>query len=266
MNIKSEQIQTLIQNGAIFFVSHSGGKDSQAQMIHISRYVPAAQIVVVHSHLAGVEWEGTEDHIRNTIGNHKLHVVNTKKTFMEMVEARGMFPSTQFRQCTSDLKTGPIAKFINATMSELGATIGVNCTGIRALESNNRAKMNPFSINKKLTGKGTKKTVYNWMPIFDWTERDVFACIADAGQKPHWAYSQGMSRLSCCFCIMSSKSDLRVSANHNQQILEDISSLEKKIGHTMFMYQGKPIGIKEYMNTPDSKRVTKKKSERPCAA
>lgn len=264
MNIKSEQIQQLIAQGAIFFVSHSGGKDSQAMMIHLSRYVPENQIVVVHSHLEGVEWEGTQEHIENTIGNHKLNVVRAKKTFMEMVENRGMFPSTQFRQCTSDLKNGPIFVFINKIMKERGAKIGVNCTGIRAQESDNRSKMNPFKINTKLTGKGKVKTVYNWMPIFDWSERDVFACIADAGQKPHWAYGQGMSRLSCCFCIMSSKSDLRVSAKHNPEILDQISDLEKKIGHTMFMHQSKPIGIKEYMNTPDLKK--NKKLDTPCAA
>jgi hypothetical protein len=31
-------------------------------------------------------------------------VRNPKRTYLELVEQRGMFPSAQFRQCTSDLK------------------------------------------------------------------------------------------------------------------------------------------------------------------
>lgn len=35
-------------------------------------------------------------------------VRNPKRTYLEMVEQRGMFPSAQYRQCTSDLKRGPL--------------------------------------------------------------------------------------------------------------------------------------------------------------
>jgi hypothetical protein len=41
-------------------------------------------------------------------------VRNPKRTYLEMVEQRRIFPSAQFRQCTSDLKRGPIDKFIRA--------------------------------------------------------------------------------------------------------------------------------------------------------
>jgi 3'-phosphoadenosine 5'-phosphosulfate sulfotransferase (PAPS reductase)/FAD synthetase len=41
-------------------------------------------------------------------------VRNRKRTYLEMVEQRGMFPSPQYRQCTSDLKRGPIEKFIRS--------------------------------------------------------------------------------------------------------------------------------------------------------
>lgn len=41
-------------------------------------------------------------------------VRNPKRTYLEMVEHRGMFPSAQYRQCTSDLKRGPIEKYIRS--------------------------------------------------------------------------------------------------------------------------------------------------------
>lgn len=61
----------------------------------------------------------------------ELHVVrNPNKTYLEMVRARGKFPSAQFRQCTSDLKRGPIQKFIR----RLPYQVLINCMGLRAQE------------------------------------------------------------------------------------------------------------------------------------
>ncbi|MGH3711778.1 MAG: phosphoadenosine phosphosulfate reductase family protein, partial [Pseudonocardiaceae bacterium] len=104
------QVQSLIEQGALFVVNHSGGKDSQAMLIVLRGLVPEEQLVVVHAELPGVEWEGTQEHIRATIGNLPLIVAKARRTFMEMVEARGRFPSPMQRQCTSDLKRGPIQR------------------------------------------------------------------------------------------------------------------------------------------------------------
>ena len=44
-------IQALVDRGALFVVDHSGGKDSQATFLEVSRIVPKAQLLVVHAHL-----------------------------------------------------------------------------------------------------------------------------------------------------------------------------------------------------------------------
>ena len=41
-----EQIEDLKSNGALFAVSHSAGKDSQAMLIRIRKHIPAEQIWV----------------------------------------------------------------------------------------------------------------------------------------------------------------------------------------------------------------------------
>ena len=46
-------------------------------------------------------------------------VCNQKRTYLEMVEQRGMFPSPKYRQRTSDLKRGPIEKFIRSVMQKV---------------------------------------------------------------------------------------------------------------------------------------------------
>lgn len=59
--------------------------------------------------------------------------------------------------------------------------------------------------------------------------------IEAAHQEPHWAYRMGMSRLSCVFCIMSSKADLRTAAALNPELYGRYVELERRIGHTLSM-------------------------------
>ena len=44
-----------------------------------------------------------------------------------------------------------------------------------------------------------------------------------------------MSRLSCCFCIMSSNADLKTAATLNPELYAQVVALEKEVGHTMMM-------------------------------
>ena len=245
-------INALIEKGATFFVSHSGGKDSQAMYALISQLVPHDQIVVFHCDLGEeVEWEGTVKHIEENT-NHEVHITkSTTKTFVQMVERRGMFPGIQYRQCTSDLKTGPSERFIRQYANKHGLEYVINCTGVRAYEPDKRKKKiiknGSFCENKKISAPTKNRYGYNWNPLAWFTEEKVFQVIEEAGQKPHYAYGLGMSRLSCCFCIMASKTDLRISAKANPEKFQIIVELEKKINHTMFMEKSKPIRIEEYI-------------------
>jgi DNA sulfur modification protein DndC len=228
-------IDQLIQDGAIFFINDSGGKDSQAMKIFLSKIVPADQIVVIHADLPGVEWDGCESHARETAESLGLefHTTRATKTFFQMVEHRKMFPSPDNRQCTSDLKRDPIEKFIRMIMSARGKTIAVNCVGIRAEESSARSKQTPWKVDKRLSKAG--RTVYSWLPIFDWGVSEVWAEIASVGQARHYAYDLGMSRLSCCFCIMSNASDLAIAAKHNPEMYQKYVETERRLGHTLMM-------------------------------
>ena len=57
-------VDELIEAGAIFYCSHSGGKDSQAMYAILRERIPHAQLVVIHADLGRVEWDGVQDHIR----------------------------------------------------------------------------------------------------------------------------------------------------------------------------------------------------------
>lgn len=242
------KIKELIEQGAIFYASHSGGKDSQYMYNELRKIVPHDQLVVVHADLGRVEWTGVLEHIEaNT--SHPVNVVRAVKkdgrvkTFLGMVEERGKFPSSSCRQCTSDLKRDPIMKFIRHDLKARGTLIAVNCTGIRAAESTARSKKEALKLNTRESKAG--REVYDWLPIFDKTTPEVFAGIAAAGQKPFWAYDKN-ERLSCVFCIMGSLNDLRHGAEQNPKLYKTYVELEKQIGHTMFQRKGQPIGLEEY--------------------
>jgi 3'-phosphoadenosine 5'-phosphosulfate sulfotransferase (PAPS reductase)/FAD synthetase len=224
----------------MFFVNHSGGKDSQAMFHFVRRHVPDAQIVVVHALLPEVEWDGVEAHVRATTLGLPVLTCRARRTLLEMIEQRGMFPSPAMRQCTSDLKRGPIEKVIRHT----GHKLIVNCMGMRAEESPGRAKLNSFKLNARNSKAG--REWYDWLPIHDWKVGEVFAAIAAAGQSPFWTYGAGMTRLSCCFCIMASKHDLTRAAELNPTLYARYVGLEKSTGQVMMMpTNGKRRGLEE---------------------
>lgn len=227
-------IQELVEQGALFVVNHSGGKDSQAMMIYIEALVPADQIVVVHADLPGVEWDGTWDHILATVpAGIPVHKTAAGKTFADMVRHRQMFPSPQYRQCTSDLKRGPIEKVIRAISKETGRTLIVSCMGLRAQESAARAKQKTWKHSAKNSVAG--RTWYDWLPIHDWSEAQVFETIHAAGQEALWVYAAGMRRASCQFCIMACVADMRTAARLAPERYAEMVALEKEVGHTINM-------------------------------
>lgn len=232
-----DAIADLIKRGALFVVNHSGGKDSQAMTSIIRKVVPQEQILVIHAHLPEVEWDGVIEHIEHTIDELPLIVCQATKTFFEMVERRGMFPSPQYRQCTSDLKRAPIEREIRRYLKEhpeFGGLV-VNCMGLRAEESASRAKAKTFKFSARNSKAG--REWYDWLPIHDWLIDAVWTEIRCAGQEPHPAYKAGMSRLSCCFCIMASQRDLKTAARLRPDLAQRYIETEERINHTMSMSQ-----------------------------
>lgn len=226
------KINNFVNMGALFYLNDSGGKDSQAMKIVMARHVPKDQIVTIHAHLPGVEWEGTSEHAQKYAVGHYMEVTATK-TFFEMVDHRKMWPSPKNRQCTSDLKRGPIEKAIRHHVKKTSSNVVVNCMGMRAEESAKRAKAQTFKHNVRNSKAG--RLWFDMLPIHDLLIDDVFATITNATQEPHWAYKKGMTRLSCCFCIMASKGDLKTAAELNPVLYKKYVEKEKELDVTIMM-------------------------------
>lgn len=230
-------VQSLVDRGALLVLNHSGGKDSQAMAAYLAARVPHDQLVIVHAVLPDVDWDGVEDHVRDNAMGIPVYTCRARRTLLEMVQERGMFPSPTLRQCTSDLKRGPIERTVRELTRDGGAFAGrkliVNCMGMRAEESSNRAKLETFKFSERNSKAG--REWYDWLPIHDWLVGEVFAEIQAAGQEPLWVYAAGMSRASCVFCIMASKADLTTAARLNPSLYRTYVLLERSTGQVMMM-------------------------------
>lgn len=249
----------LAARGAIFYVGHSGGKDSMAEYEAICKIIPHDQIRVIHADLGEVEHRDNKPLIRANIA-HDLMIAKSYDIdgnpidFFGMVRRRRAYldskgehdapavPSGPNRYCTSDLKTGPIWREIK---NDGKHEIVVNCVGIRGLESKSRAKKiknrGTLNINKKATcNKRVKREAYDWWPIAHWTIDEVWAEITEAGKEPWAGYgfdgtrATKNERMSCVFCIFGSPNDLARGARERPELLEKYIQLEKDVRGTLF--------------------------------
>jgi len=236
--------------GALFAINDSSGKDSSASGLMIQRFVPAAQQLYIHATLGESEWPGSVEQARKHAENAgaPFMVVQAGKTFLEMVEHRfatkpsvASWPNPQFRQCTSDLKVGVLTSAIKKYAKENGYTTVVNVIGLRAEESPRRAAKLPCMVNEanslkpRLFKNGNTTPGRTWMeylPIHEMKREEVFETIAQGGLTPHYAYGLGNERVSCALCILASKNDLQNGAKHNPVVYQKYAKLERKIGWT----------------------------------
>ncbi|AMX20377.1 hypothetical protein IEC338SC_3266 [Acinetobacter pittii] len=236
--IPQELINEIRQN-ALFVINHSGGKDGQAMMIKLLEFVPREQILVVHASLGFMEWPGALELAQGQAAAAGVDFIVAKasKTFLDMVLKRfterpdvPSFPSPKYRQCTSDLKRGPITREIRRYAKANGFNRIVNCIGLRAEESSNRAKQMIF---KPAAENGKAGRIWHdYLPIHSLTTNEVFKTIKNAGQSPHWAY-QDNDRLSCITCIMASARDLINGATKNPEFYALMCLVEQITGYAM---------------------------------
>lgn len=231
----------------LILVNTSGGKDSSVMGHLIYREAVrlgiAKRLIYVHATFRE-EWEGTEDLVRRqcealgeSLGhNAAIEVVTRGEGLLDYTRRRGMWPSSQQRWCTSDFKRAPIDKVITRRApGKYRRARVLNCMGLRAQESPARAKREPFS-NDGRRSNGRRK-VDQWLPIFDWTEREVWDYINTYKIEQHPAYKAGMPRLSCVFCIFAPKSALMLAGKLRPDLLAEYVAVEKKTGH---QFRGAP--------------------------
>jgi 3'-phosphoadenosine 5'-phosphosulfate sulfotransferase (PAPS reductase)/FAD synthetase len=223
-------------------VNSSGGKDSQTALRQVVKAcddagVPRDRIVVSHQDLGRMEWKGTKELVFLQAAHYGLRVeVSTYRnkdgealTLLDYVRQRRMWPSSTTRFCTSEFKRGPGGRVLTKLAKERPGKI-LNVYGFRAEESPARAKKPTFVRNARFSS--GSKDVWDWLPIHDWTLRQVWDDIRASGVPWHTAYDSGMPRLSCVYCIFAPKAALELAGRHNPELLDEYVELEDEIQHT----------------------------------
>lgn len=224
----------------VVLVNSSAGKDSQAMLDLVAERARDAgvekRVVVVHADLGRVEWPGTRELAERQARHYgfRFEVVRRPQgDLLQQVRAVKFWPRNGTRYCTSDQKRDQVKKLITRLVAEmaLGRPLRVlQCLGLRAAESPSRAKLRPFARDERASN--SKRTVDVWLPLHSWTLDQVWARVRASGVPHHPAYDLGMPRLSCCFCVFSSRPALLLAGQHNPELLAEYVTVEKAIGHT----------------------------------
>lgn len=242
-------IPNKVHDAEVLFVSHSGGKDSQATLAALLRSDLKDRIVLVHSDLGAMEWESMHTWIQSTAPELPLTVVKASMDFFEMVTKYKRFPSGHQQFCTMFLKTEPIEAFIHQYMTDHGLKTAINVTGMRADESKRRALKKPFALSEMTRPvKFPGHTIHDWLPIFDFSTLDVYGEIASAGQEPHWLYGEGFSRLSCVFCVNGRIGEHQKAAEMRPELALRMANLERSIGKTIRVKQINKIKYPKFLD------------------
>ena len=186
----------MIRTGALVAVNTSGGKDSQAMTILLSRIEPHAQLVAVHAPLGEVDWHSgayREPDAAECVAHSGPHHV--REGLLESIEERGWFPDSSRRYWTSDHKRSPIERELRRLKAHpcFGGLM-INAMGMRASESPARSKIRPWRRHYRNTRAGRKW--FDRFPAHGLGTEDVFRIIGEAGRTPSCAYVAGMSRVT----------------------------------------------------------------------
>lgn len=244
------EITSALEVGAAVAIGVSGGKDSAATALATIDYLEDAghrgPRVLIHSDLGRVEWRqslpacqriavrlGLELMVvrresGDLVDRWRLRWENNVRRYAELSCVKLILPwsTASMRFCTSELKTSIICRALVQRFP--GQTI-LSATGIRRQESPNRAKAPVAKPQPKLASVSRRTQGLDWHPILDWTTQQVFGYLEEKEIPLHEAYTRyGSSRVSCCFCILSSQRDLGAAARcaENQAVYRDLVGLE----------------------------------------
>jgi 3'-phosphoadenosine 5'-phosphosulfate sulfotransferase (PAPS reductase)/FAD synthetase len=234
-------------------VQTSAGKDSQTAMRAAVLALNTAGLlhlaVAMHMDLGGrVEWPKVPELAAEQATRNGLTLAIPRREGVDLLDdvatrrkrdggVRG-WPGAGLRYCTSDHKTAPSRRAIEAMCEHirdtrsLGRPVRVlQVMGFRAGESKRRAELAPFSFNARQSA-STKRHVFDWLPIQGLTTAQVWADIRTSGVPYHPAYDEGMSRLSCRFCVLASSRDLSIARRLSPEVADEYIAVEREIGHT----------------------------------
>lgn len=204
---------------SVFIVSVSGGKDSTATLLAMREAdIPHRAV------FADTGWEARETLEYLATLEHLLDItidrVGVPGGMRAKIRARAGFPARMQRWCTRELKVEPLRAYHDRIVAETGRDT-VSVVGIRAEESDDRAKMTVFGFDERWGG-------YVWRPMIDASVPDVLALHHHHNIPVNPLYLRGHARVGCWPCIYASKDQIRLWAQDDPASVREVAALEKE--------------------------------------
>jgi len=252
----------------------SGGKDSQVVLsLALDEIKRTKQrLVCVHQN---TEFDHPDtytqmENMEKFYGVKIQHTVNEFGGMFGFLEDGKYFPASIARGCTKSLKQIPFLAWLKK--NEFNKD---NCEiwfGMRAEESAARntkygsksakEQMDLMEVsdfygsNKEL--RATIGSIPTFLPILDWTTKEVFAHIQEEGSPLNPLYGRGHSRVGCYPCLLSRKSEWAVAgkdatgAKHIQKLI-DLEDKWKAEGNPRKLIKVHPVwDVRQFLTNPDA--------------
>ena len=199
-------------------VSVSGGKDSAATVLALRE----AGVEAHHYVFADTGWEAPETYeylgtMERVLGI-AIDRVGVPGGMRARIASAARFPSRVQRWCTRELKIEPLRDYHERIATEHDVDT-INVVGIRAEESNERARLAEWEFSAEWDG-------YVWRPIMRFTIDDVLAIHHRHGLPVNPLYKRGHSRVGCYPCINATKEEIQLVADHSPDRIDEIEAFE----------------------------------------
>lgn len=256
------EIDTLLARDAAVAIGISGGKDSLACAFavqeHLDKIGHKGPRCLIHSDLGSTEWKQSLPKCRELAEAMGWELVvikraagdmmdrwltrfeNNKARYFNLQIVKMILPwsTAQMRFCSSEMKSALIS---SALKKKFPGQDVVNVVGVRRDESPNRFKMPVAKANPACANKGG--VGISWNAIIEWPVTEVYEIIKRRGLELHEAYVKyGMSRVSCCFCVLSSAADLLASTTCPDNLAIYRRMVELECNSTYSFQSGKWLG------------------------
>lgn len=107
------------------------------------------------------------------------------------------------RWCSGSLKAS-VQDSVTSCMERTKENVKILVvSGERRGESKGRSMYNEMEIHRTNAEKKAHRTVHQWRPVIDYSEKDVWEVMKRHKANPHPCYRAGWNRCSCAQCIFS---------------------------------------------------------------
>jgi 3'-phosphoadenosine 5'-phosphosulfate sulfotransferase (PAPS reductase)/FAD synthetase len=253
-----------LDRNAHYIVGFSGGKDSVASWLYLSRDLQLPNVLCTFANtshesiqtllymltlrdsyglplvfiqptmacLTDKVWgRSSREMIAERMSIPIEDVDRTPLTMENLSIIKQRFPSPTKRFCTTFLKLVPRLHWLSETYGPHPMRVPiVMVSGVRSDESQSRACRPDFEEHDPVFG------VPLWLPIKQWTATEVFAINERYGIPVNPLYKQGQPRVGCFPCIMQRKEALCQLATRIPPALSALGDMESRVAEAV----GKP--------------------------